>query len=325
MEPEKLHNIAIDLLKVLAALMITNSHLKGFYVEPFTPLGTFGAPGNALFFFISGFTLSLGRFDSFTTWYKRRIQRIFPTLLIWTILLSPLLSGTHITLQSIWLAEGYWFIQCIMLYYILWWLIFRYLRKYLVLIIYVSIIISIISFLFIIPVTTTSIYINEFHYICFFSIFVLGSYIALSSHKNEGNIINNVLLSFLYFVLFYFFQFIGKGKMGIMYYLQIISIIPLHFFIIYIYRTFSFYKITQNLVESKVFPLLKIIGNLTLEVYIVGFTLHLIPIEINKIFPFNIPIAISFVIVLALILKICTKIFLDIVFNKPFDFKKILY
>ena len=61
--------------------------------------------------------------------------------------------------------------------------------------------------------------------------------------------------------------------------------------------------------------LLKIIGNLTLEVYIVGFTLHLIPIEINKIFPFNIPIAISFVIVLALILKICTKIFLDIVFN----------
>ena len=113
--------------------------------------------------------------------------------------------------------------------------------------------------------------------------------------------------------------------MGIMYYLQIISIIPLHFFIIYIYRTFSFYKITQNLVESKVFPLLKIIGNLTLEVYIVGFTLHLIPIEINKIFPFNIPIAISFVIVLALILKICTKIFLDIVFNKPFDFKKILY
>lgn len=231
---KKVHSYAIDLLKVIAALMITNSHLKSFYVEPFTPLGTFGAPGNALFFFISGFTLSLGRFDSFITWYKRRIQRIFPTLLVWTILLSPLLSGTQITLQSIWLAKSYWFIQCIMVYYILWWIIFKFLRKYLVPIIYVSLIISILSFLFIIPVTSDSIYIHEFHYICFFSIFILGSYIALNRRENEGKIINNVLLSFISLVLFYFFQFIGKGKVGIMYYLQIISIVPLHLFIIYI-------------------------------------------------------------------------------------------
>jgi len=325
MEQKKVHSIAIDLLKVLAALMITNSHLKSFYVEPFTPLGTFGAPGNALFFFISGFTLSLGRFDSFTTWYKRRIQRIFPTLLIWTILLSPLLSGTQITLQSIWFAKSYWFIQCIMVYYILWWLIFKFLRKYLVHIIYVSIAISVISFLFIIPITPYSIYIHEFHYICFFSIFILGSYIALNRRENKGKIINNILLSFLYLVLFYFFQFIGKGKDGIMYYLQIISIIPLHLFIIHIYKMFSFDKITSYIVRSKIFPLLKVIGNLTLEVYIVGFTLHFIPIEINNIFPLNIPIVILFVIVLALILKICTKVFLNIFFNKPLDIKKIFY
>ena len=50
---EKQRNLAIDILKVLAALMITNSHLKPLYIDPFTPLGTFGAPGNALFFFIS--------------------------------------------------------------------------------------------------------------------------------------------------------------------------------------------------------------------------------------------------------------------------------
>lgn len=88
---------------------------------------------------------------------------------------------------------------------------------------------------------------------------------------------------------------------------------------------FSFDKMTSYLVRSKIFPLLSVIGNLTLEVYIVGFTLHIIPIEINKIFPLNIPIVILFVIVLALILKICTKVFLNIVFNKPLDIKKIFY
>lgn len=88
---------------------------------------------------------------------------------------------------------------------------------------------------------------------------------------------------------------------------------------------FSFDKITSYIVRSKIFPVIKVIGNLTLEVYIVGFTLHLIPIEINKIFPLNIPIVILFVIVLALILKICTKFFLNIVFNKPLDIKKVLY
>mgnify|MGYP005867714427 CR=1 FL=1 len=42
--------LGIELLKFIAALMITNSHLKLFYVAPYTSLGTFGAPGNALFF-----------------------------------------------------------------------------------------------------------------------------------------------------------------------------------------------------------------------------------------------------------------------------------
>lgn len=38
-----------ELIKFIATLMITNSHLKDFYIDPYKPLGTFGAPGNALF------------------------------------------------------------------------------------------------------------------------------------------------------------------------------------------------------------------------------------------------------------------------------------
>ena len=79
---EKQRNLAIDILKVLAALMITNSHLKPLYIDPFTPLGTFGAPGNALFLFISGYGLCLGRCPDFLTWYRRRISRILHSLIM---------------------------------------------------------------------------------------------------------------------------------------------------------------------------------------------------------------------------------------------------
>ena len=51
--------LGIELLKFLAAVLITNSHFKALYVEPYTSLGTFGAPGNALFFFISSYTFTI--------------------------------------------------------------------------------------------------------------------------------------------------------------------------------------------------------------------------------------------------------------------------
>jgi len=85
----------IELLKFLAAIMITNSHCKPLYPDSISALGTFGAPGNALFFLVSGFTLMLGRKDIFSTWYKRRISRIWPSVLAWSALLYPLLFGIY--------------------------------------------------------------------------------------------------------------------------------------------------------------------------------------------------------------------------------------
>lgn len=97
--------LGIELLKFLAAVLITNSHFKALYVEPYTPLGTFGAPGNALFFFISGYTLMLGRKGDFTVWYKRRIQRIWPSIIAWSAFVAPVFFRQTLRWQDIWLAE----------------------------------------------------------------------------------------------------------------------------------------------------------------------------------------------------------------------------
>ena len=78
----KQRDISIDILKFLAALLITNSHMELLYGD-YKAFATGGAIGDVLFFFASGFTLFLGRMGRFDNWYKRRINRIYPTVFAW--------------------------------------------------------------------------------------------------------------------------------------------------------------------------------------------------------------------------------------------------
>lgn len=54
----KERNFSIDILRFIAALLITNSHLGVMYGK-YSFLSTGGTIGDALFFFCSGFTLFL--------------------------------------------------------------------------------------------------------------------------------------------------------------------------------------------------------------------------------------------------------------------------
>lgn len=87
----KSHNISIDILKFFAALLITNSHMELLYGK-YSMLATGGSIGDVLFFFASGFTLFLGRMGRFDNWYKRRINRIYPTVFAWATLSSFVLG-----------------------------------------------------------------------------------------------------------------------------------------------------------------------------------------------------------------------------------------
>lgn len=87
----------IIFLKFIAAFFITYSHI-GILFPKYGGLVTGGAIGDGLFFFCSGYTLFLGRQDRFIDWYKRRINRIYPTIIVWALLSSVLLRwgvGDH--------------------------------------------------------------------------------------------------------------------------------------------------------------------------------------------------------------------------------------
>jgi peptidoglycan/LPS O-acetylase OafA/YrhL len=89
----KTRDISIDILKCIAAIVITNSHMELLYGK-YNVLATGGAIGDVLFFFCSGFTLFLGKMGRFDNWFKRRINRIYPTVFAWAIM-GAFVFGYH--------------------------------------------------------------------------------------------------------------------------------------------------------------------------------------------------------------------------------------
>lgn len=77
---------SIDILKFLAVFLIINSHMDALYVK-YDMLATGGAIGDVLFLFASGYTLLLSKRNlSFGNWYKRRINRIYPSVFVCTVM-----------------------------------------------------------------------------------------------------------------------------------------------------------------------------------------------------------------------------------------------
>lgn len=74
----KQRDIAVDIVKFFAVFLIINSHADACYPK-FSALATGGAIGDSLFMFVSGFTLYLGKQICFDNYYKRRINRIYPS------------------------------------------------------------------------------------------------------------------------------------------------------------------------------------------------------------------------------------------------------
>lgn len=107
-------DLSIDLLKFLAVFFVVNSHMDMCYPGGLRFLASGGAIGDALFFFCSGFTLFIGRDDGFIPWYKRRLARIMPAVIVCVLAYACAYGEGWYEAVG-----GYWFVRCILLYYVL--------------------------------------------------------------------------------------------------------------------------------------------------------------------------------------------------------------
>jgi peptidoglycan/LPS O-acetylase OafA/YrhL len=328
----KQRNIGIDILKCIAAILIINSHAELLYVDGYQQLATGGAIGDALFFFCSGFTLFLGSAGRFDNWYKRRINRIYPTVFAWAILTAAIF-GRGGNIVEVILDGGGWFVSCIMVYYV----ILYFIRKYfidkllyvfgLVAVLCVALYCLLVSLdVFMLDHSSALlephkwIYQSYFKRSFFFLAMLLGAMLGVSKREWKYRLSWDFLKLMICIVLWYGILIMAQ-KIEIVQTLQIVSVVPL------LGATFYFYKVCNSDLLAKIYKrkipgaIIKVVGGLCLEIYLVQYVLF--TNKMNGIFPLNLLIMFLIIVVAAYVLRCFARIFSQTFKDADYDWKSV--
>jgi peptidoglycan/LPS O-acetylase OafA/YrhL len=297
-------------VRFLAIFLITNSHLDQLY--PVTYLGTGGAIGNALFFMLSGYGLTISwqkNKYSFFKWYKRRILRIYPSLILVVIIFDLLLGGAW----KYWTFLDYltaftwptpaWFISALMLFYIIFFIILR-LKNHNAFIAAIFLL-FIPYFYFYFSHVDLSHYTIEgpgyFKWIFYLQIMLFGGYLAYHSQKIKYK--NHTFIIYLMGALLLYLVF-GKSFVN-GHYAEYQFVIHLLTFAI-VYFTFAVARsalvLEKIMGNQKTFYIVALISGLTLEIYLLQYQVYSNVIVTSLLFPINIIIFWILVVFLAFII-----------------------
>ncbi|CAM4143469.1 acyltransferase family protein [Zobellia nedashkovskayae] len=314
----KERNISIDILKFFAALLITNSHMELLY--PNKIFATGGAIGDALFFFTIGFVLFLKPMGRFDNWYKKRVNRIYPTVFAWAIL-STLFFDKDDNIVDVILYGGSWFITCVMIYYVLLYLINRYMINHLYLATMIVIIIVIAWFFLIQRPLNYNIYgYNYFKWGHYFLYALFGAMIGISKKQFKFQFNYDLIKLILSTIVFYGILMLSQ-KLQWYPDIQLLSLIPLGIIVFYFYKLAN-NEIVKHAYNSQILgPIMKTISGLCLEIYLVQFSLF--TDKMNSIFPLNLLIMFIIIIIAAYILRCLARIFSQTFMEKQFNWKLI--
>lgn len=314
----KNRDIGIDIIKFIAAIIITNSHFGNIYPPSLQALATGGAIGDALFFFCSGFTLFLkpaGRFDN---WYKKRISRIYPTIFAWAII-SAFIFGSTSNMKTTILHGGGWFVTCIMLYYIVAYFINKYFYNRLHTAFSIATLIVIISYIMWDRPDNFGMYGDTLlKWVFFFLAMLLGAIIG-KNRKVMGEK-KSLIISIVSIIAFYAILFMSASN-PIANKLQIISLVPL---LALTYSTYSLFngKTAQKLFCNRfVYYIVMFVGGLCLEIYITQITL--LHYDLGLLFPVNYFAMFAIIIISAYLLRCCARFFMQTFNKQDYNWKEI--
>ena len=207
MSTERKKDQFIIYLKVIAALLIINSHCRNIYPLYFFAIG--GSFGNAIFFAVSGYCLAHISLP-FGQWIKKRILRLMPAV-VGIILISfifgavPNYSNATVCQYCEFFLNRYWFVFAIIIYYCIFFFVFKHKKSYLlrnVFIIYS--IIYLIWYIFGIDKSTFSVELEgfaPFKVFFYFGIFVAGGWIRANKLRIKNYFKLKYIKSILIFCL----------------------------------------------------------------------------------------------------------------------------
>ena len=264
--------VSIDILRFIATLAIFN-HLAQLYLGRFSFLASGGAMGCSLFFFCSGYMLSLGRLDRFDGWYKRRLGRLWPTCFA-VMLVNELFC--HINGGVLYAIKGVgWFVEYILLFYVIFWIV-QYCFKGRSLIVVLALGVLVLLYgMFVYPKSNPmeELGVSLFGYNFFFNrvIFVLPFFLGAVVPKENDERCNNFLLhlalALISLLVFYAYYYFARGNRFLTNF-QILVMVPLLCFVYCLHKVVSCETLYRIMQCRRLNWIVCFVGGLSLEMYL---------------------------------------------------------
>ena len=316
-------DIAIDIVKFMAVLLIINSHADVMYPK-LQILATGGAIGDCLFLFCSGFTLLLGGVNSgFGNYYKRRINRIYPSVFV-AVMFCHLIRWEG-QLPIIQLAGGE-FIIAIMVYYVLLYFVREYARDKVPMILGAVAVVSLLVYIFWFPykyeVSSKGLYgiTSCYRWIPYFGAMLLGAYIGMKRKELKYRSGSDFMKLMVCLAVFYGIQF-GAKVYRPMAPWQIVTLLPLMGIVVYFYKCCHAQWLT-NLYHSKYGNwVIMFVGGLCLESYLIQYSLF--TDKMNSVWPMNLLIIVIVILACSYLVRCMARLFQQTFRTEDYEWKKV--
>ena len=297
----------INLLRVLAAICITNSHFAN--VWPISGIASGGMLGDVLFFAISGYCLyhSDFRFCDFGRWYVKRIKRIYITVILIAFLICCF-NGFPATvkgwIQTFIYPTQYHFVASIMVLYIVYYIWMNLLKRWRVQVWISGMAFAVCVICVYVLMFDTSWYhidVVEDHFIrfLFFASMLLGAYFREAENKAKKIIDNSVWktgILCIVSVIIYFVVRLAVPKFEL-YTVQFLTWAAILFALYWIFRWAESLEPLLLKLPDKVNRILAFFAGITLQIYLVQYPI--IEMFETIVFPINLLIITGVIIVAA--------------------------
>ncbi|MBS4033342.1 MAG: acyltransferase [Ignavibacterium sp.] len=294
----------------MAILLITNSHLDHLY--PIFQLGTGGAIGNSLFFMLSGYGLALSwekEKRKFPQWYKRRILRIYPSLILVVGIFDLFMRGSWKSwtfldyLTAFTWPTPAWFISALMLFYIV---VFIMLKKrnqnaflFAIFLLFIPYFYMYFTYLDISQYNIEGP--GYFKWIFYLQIMLFGCFLAYRSRKiefkNPYSLICLIVALTLYFVAG--INFIKGNYAEYQFTIHLLTFAIAYFIFTASRSLFVLEKIMGN---KKLSYMITFVSGLTLEIYLLQYYVYSNVVVTSLFFPINIIVFWILVVSLAFVI-----------------------
>lgn len=294
----------INLLRVLAAICITNSHFAN--VWPISGIASGGMLGDVLFFAISGYCLyhSDFRLCDFGRWYIKRFKRIYITVIL-IVFLTCCFNGFPATAEGCFRTfiypTQYHFVASIMVLYMVYYIWMNILKRWRVQVWISGVVFAVcIVVVYVLTFDTSWYHIDEVedHFIrfLFFASMLLGAHFRESEQRNKkfvGDRVGITGVLCIVSVIIYFGIRMAVPKFEL-YIVQFLTWVAILFALYWIFRWAESLEPFLLKLPGKVNLIFEFLAGITLQIYLVQFPI----IEMFEmiIFPINLLIITGVVI-----------------------------